>query len=191
MRVTAGGEDEPGILYLSYSAIILGSPSVKPYSPCDRATGALFPAAISKVSLSMSQLRQTATFAPLGQLLGVSFRPARMGATHCWICSSVSLVPGCGLFSCCACNNMGSKLNIRATSLFITDFRLMILSCFGYSSQINSKVAHGGNCTGNPVEGGGTVPDQKDYRKLWVHLSTSSPSMNRPVPRDQGRHSNQ
>src|SRR5215472_14069624 len=131
MRVTAGGEDEPGVFDLSYSAIILGSPSVKPYSPCDRATGALFPAAISKVSLSMSQLRQTATFAPLGQLLGVSFRPARMGATHCWICSSVSLVPGCGLFSCCASNSVGTAPSRKGTTINAANSRFMILSLLG------------------------------------------------------------
>src|SRR5215472_1614685 len=131
MRVTAGGEDEPGVFDLSYSAIILGSPSVKPYSPCDRATGALFPAAISKVSLSMSQLRQTATFAPLGQLLGVSFRPARMGATHSLSCSSVSLMPGCGLFSCCACNPRGTALSRKATTIVFANSLFMIPSCCG------------------------------------------------------------
>src|SRR5256884_6129275 len=89
----------------------------------------------------MSQLRQTATFAPLGQLLGVSFRPARIGATHCLICSSVSLVPGCGLFSCCASSSMGSMLNIKARRMVLKDFLFMVPSCFGYCSGINSKVA--------------------------------------------------
>jgi hypothetical protein len=36
---------------------------------------------------------------------------------------------------------MGTIVNIRARSVALTDFRLMILSCFGYPTRINSKVA--------------------------------------------------
>src|SRR4051794_14143904 len=95
------------MLYLSYNAIIRGSPSVAPYSPCDRTTGAVLPAAMLNESLSMSQLRHTATLAPLGQLFGVNFLPARSGATVALISSSVSFVPGCGLF-CCTCTSAGA-----------------------------------------------------------------------------------
>src|SRR5439155_5012216 len=60
---------------------------VAPYSPTDKGTGRGF--ARCSNSLSTSKERQTATRAPLGQVLGVSFLPTLAVATACRICSSV------------------------------------------------------------------------------------------------------
>src|SRR5258708_37526826 len=66
---------------------ILGTDVVAPYSPTDKGTGRGF--ARCSNSLSTSNERQTATRAPLGQVLGVSFLPTLAVPTACRICSSV------------------------------------------------------------------------------------------------------
>src|SRR5215470_7160423 len=66
---------------------ILGIDVVAPYSPTDKGTGRGF--ARCSNSLSTSNERQTATRAPLGQTLGVSFLPTLAVPTACRICSSV------------------------------------------------------------------------------------------------------
>src|SRR6185436_4466693 len=75
---------------------IRGSPSVAPNSVSDIAdrSGLVLPRASAGASLSMSKLTHTATLAPFGQLYGVSLRPARSGATACFNCASLQLMPG-------------------------------------------------------------------------------------------------
>ena len=60
---------------------------VAPYSPTDRGTGSGF--ARCSNSLSTSKERQTATRAPLGQTLGVSFLPILAVPTACRSWASV------------------------------------------------------------------------------------------------------
>ena len=71
----------------SRSSRILGTDVVAPYSPTVKGTGRGF--ARCSNSLSTSKERQTATRAPFGQALGVSFLPTLAVPTACRICSSV------------------------------------------------------------------------------------------------------
>ena len=79
--LTAGMKNVDEMLYLSRSASIRGSPSCAPKSPVDSVVGDVLPLASRYDSLSSSKLRQTATRELFGQTFGVSFRPARTGAT--------------------------------------------------------------------------------------------------------------
>src|SRR5438128_913085 len=88
-------KNDDGIWYLSSNARMRGNPSSAPKSAAESVVGDVWPAASRYDSLSTSKLRQTATRAPFGQDFGVSFRPARVGATALSSCSSVHLVPGC------------------------------------------------------------------------------------------------
>src|SRR5215472_825054 len=71
----------------SRRARMRGIEVVAPYSPTDRGTGSGF--ARCSNSLSTSKERQTATRAPLGQTLGVSFLPILAVPTACRIWASV------------------------------------------------------------------------------------------------------
>src|SRR5213080_3635087 len=87
MTPIAGMKNVAGTWCRSRRSRILGTDVVAPYSPTDNATGRGFARCSS--SLSTSKERQTATRAPLGQVLGVSFLPTRAVPTACRICSSV------------------------------------------------------------------------------------------------------
>src|SRR5262245_26227488 len=87
MTPIAGMKKVAGTWCRSRSSRILGIDVVAPYSPTDKGTGSGF--ARCSNSLSTSNERQTATRAPLGQTLGVSFLPTLAVPTACRICSSV------------------------------------------------------------------------------------------------------
>src|SRR4029077_3637122 len=87
MTPIAGMKNVAGTWCRSRSSRILGMDVVAPYSPTDKGTGSGF--ARCSNSLSTSNERQTATRAPLGQALGVSFRPTLAVPTACRICCSV------------------------------------------------------------------------------------------------------
>src|SRR5438876_1044467 len=87
MTPIAGMKNVAGTWCRSRRARIRGTDVVAPYSPTDKGTGRGF--ARCSNSLSTSKERQTATRAPLGQVLGVSFLPTLAVATACRICSSV------------------------------------------------------------------------------------------------------
>src|SRR5216684_4185196 len=87
MTPIAGMKNVAGSWCLSRRSRILGTNVVAPYSPTDKGTGRGF--ARCSNSLSTSKERQTATRAPLGQVLGVSFLPTLAVPTACRICSSV------------------------------------------------------------------------------------------------------
>src|ERR1051325_8261648 len=103
-------KNDDGIWYLSSSARMRGNPSCAPKSAAESVVGEVWPAASKYDSLSTSKLRQTATRAPLGHVLGVNFLPARTGATAFRSCSSVHFVPGC-----CAIAGRGAET--RATAI--------------------------------------------------------------------------
>src|SRR6185503_1538379 len=73
MAPIAGMKNVAGTWCRSRRSRILGREVVAPYSPTDNGTGRGF--ARCSNSLSTSNERQTATRAPLGQVLGVSFLP--------------------------------------------------------------------------------------------------------------------
>src|ERR1700704_4136066 len=87
MTPIAGMKNVAGTWCRSRRSRILGTDVVAPYSPTDKGTGRGF--ARCSNSLSTSNERQTATRAPLGQVLGVSFLPTLAVPTACRICSSV------------------------------------------------------------------------------------------------------
>src|SRR5438876_247534 len=87
MTPIAGMKNVAGTWCRSRRSRIRGTDVVAPYSPTDKGTGRGF--ARCSNSLSTSKERQTATRAPLGQVVGVSFLPTRAVATACRICSSV------------------------------------------------------------------------------------------------------
>src|SRR5580765_8332974 len=93
MAPIAGMKNVAGTWCRSRRSRIRGIAVVAPYSPTDNGTGRGF--ARCNNSLSTSNVTQTATRAPLGQALGVSFLPTLAVATACRICSSVeSMVIG-------------------------------------------------------------------------------------------------
>ena len=69
-------------------------PLSAPKSDADNAVGDVVPSRSSGASVSSSKLRQTATRAPLGHDLGVSFLPTRASSTASRSCDSVHRVPG-------------------------------------------------------------------------------------------------
>src|SRR5207247_5411559 len=87
MTPIAGMKNVAGTWCRSRRSRIRGTDVVAPYSPTDKGTGRGF--ARCSNSLSTSKERQTATRAPLGQVLGVSFLPTLAVATACRICASV------------------------------------------------------------------------------------------------------
>src|SRR5437762_7895402 len=87
MTPIAGMKNVAGTWCRSRRSRIRGTDVVAPYSPTDKGTGRGF--ARCSNSLSTSNVRQTATRAPLGQVLGVSFLPTLAVATACRICSSL------------------------------------------------------------------------------------------------------
>src|SRR5258705_8600212 len=87
MTPIAGMKNVAGTWCRSRRPRIRGRAVVAPYSPTDKGTGSGL--ARCSNSLSTSNVRQTATRAPLGQALGVSFLPTLAVPTACRICSSV------------------------------------------------------------------------------------------------------
>src|SRR5690348_1798647 len=112
--LTAGMKNVDGMLYLSSSARIRGRPSCAPKSAVESVVGDVLPLASRYDSLSSSKLRHTATRELLGQVFGVSLRPARTGATALSNCSSVHLTPGCG-GTCCARIGLARGAHMHAT----------------------------------------------------------------------------
>src|SRR5262249_55133996 len=91
-----------GTWYLSSIFRMRGTPLSAPKSDADKLVGDVVPSRRSGASVSVSKLRQTATFAFPGQLFGVSFRPTRASSIAWRSCSSVHLVPGWFPPCCCA-----------------------------------------------------------------------------------------
>src|SRR5579862_322922 len=87
MMFIAGMKKVAGTWCRSRTFKILGKEVVAPYSPTDNGTGRRF--GLCNNSLSTSNEMQTATLAPSGQDLGVSFLPILAPPTTCQICSSV------------------------------------------------------------------------------------------------------
>src|SRR5262245_2093887 len=87
MAPIAGMKKVAGTWCRSRRSRILGNDVVAPYSPTDNGTGRGF--ALCSNSLSTSNVRQTATRAPFGHALGVSFLPNLAAPTAWRICSSV------------------------------------------------------------------------------------------------------
>src|SRR5215467_10459374 len=83
-----------GILYLSKSATIRGSPTRAPYSFCDKPPIVGSPKRIETVSLSTSNENRTATLAPLGHVFGLRLLPARTALTTAKTESSDHSQPG-------------------------------------------------------------------------------------------------
>src|SRR5262245_8297360 len=124
--LTAGMKNVEEIWYLSRSARMRGSPSCAPKSAAERVVGDVCPPASSHDSLSSSKLRTTATRALLGHVFGVSFRPARTGATAARSCSLVQRTPGCWGGVCCAPLGSAAMVVIAPTSVIRTSQVLFI-----------------------------------------------------------------
>src|SRR6185295_2375046 len=90
MTPIAGMKKVAGTWWRSRRSRILGRAVVAPYSPTDNGTGRGL--ARCSNSLSTSNDKQTATRAPLGQALGVSFLPTLAVPTACRICSSLESI---------------------------------------------------------------------------------------------------